>query len=195
MMARVLNPEKRKAYLQAALRLFVANGVSNTSTAQVAAEAGTAAGTLFLYFPTRQDLLDQLVLEIGREASTYTQAQLQSDLPVRQMFAVIYRSTIDWFLAHPDAYQYLLQVRDTGLISPAASAESAAFFGYYYTAIQKGLAEEAIKPYPLGLIGDFLYQDIVAVLHYLGQMPGKGEREEVIRQGFDIFWDGIRSRE
>ena len=56
MMARKLSTEKRAQYLSSALKLFVANGVKNTSTAAIAKEAGTAAGTFFLYFPTKQAL-------------------------------------------------------------------------------------------------------------------------------------------
>ena len=68
-MVRTLKSEKRAQFLTSALKLFVKNGVMNTSTAAIAKEAGTAAGTLFLYFPTKQQLLDELILEIGREQS------------------------------------------------------------------------------------------------------------------------------
>ena len=64
-MIRKLALDKRENFLNAALKLFVANGVQNTSTAAIAKEAGTASGTLFLYFPTKQDLLDELV-RIGK---------------------------------------------------------------------------------------------------------------------------------
>ena len=55
-MVRELSSEKRNNFMSSALKLFVANGVQHTSTAEIAKEAGTAAGTLFLYFPTKQDL-------------------------------------------------------------------------------------------------------------------------------------------
>ena len=75
-MVRKLDPDKRKKFMDAALKLFVANGVQNTSTAEIAKAAGTAAGTLFLYFPTKQDLIHALVLKIGREQSETIHALL-----------------------------------------------------------------------------------------------------------------------
>ena len=70
-MVRELSNEKRERFLQAALKLFAANGLQNTSTAEIAKAAGTAAGTLFLYFPTKQDLINELVLWISQaEADT-----------------------------------------------------------------------------------------------------------------------------
>ncbi|MEN4041268.1 MAG: TetR/AcrR family transcriptional regulator [Anaerolineaceae bacterium] len=193
-MARTLSPQKRATLFSAALKLFVKKGVMNTSTAEIAKEAGVAAGTLFLYFPTKQDLLDQLVLKIGKDQSHYINQLLDPSLAARQTFSIIWHGTVSWFLENMDAYLYLQQVRDTGLISPAAVQESGQFFVYYYTAIQKGLAEGSLKPYPIGLIGEFLYQDIVAVMNQIHQQPDPGAQHELIQQGFNIFWDGIQSK-
>ncbi len=192
-MVRTPSPERRAKLLSAALKLFVANGVMNTSTAQIAKEAGTAAGTLFLYFPTKQELLNELVLKIGKEQSDHINKLLKPSLSARETFFTIWHGTVTWFLENLDAYQYIQQVRDSGMISEAAVQESNKFFGYYYAAIQKGLAEGSIKTYPIGLIGDFLYQDIVAVVNHIRMQPDSGEREETIKQGFEIYWDGIKS--
>jgi AcrR family transcriptional regulator len=192
-MIRKLDQDKREKFLNAALKLFVANGVQNTSTAAIAKEAGTASGTLFLYFPTKQDLINELVLQIGRDQSDTMKASLEPSLSVRDTFFAIWNSSIRWFLENMDAYEYVQQVRDTGLVDKATVQESGKFFGYYYEAIQKGLKENTIKRYPADMIGGFLYQDIVAVMNLLraGSTPAK--QEEIIRLGFDIFWDGIRT--
>jgi AcrR family transcriptional regulator len=190
-MVREADPEKREKYLDAALRLFVANGVQQTSTAEIAREAGTAAGTLFLYFPTKQDLVDELALKIGREQSATIQSLLTPTLLARAAFQAIWDGSIGWFWDHPEAYRYIRQVRDSGQISPAAVQESSRFFEYYYQAIQKGLQEGVLGPYPLELIGGMLYQAIVAVMNLLQAQPDPAARQELTRQGFEIFWNGI----
>ena len=43
--------------------------------------------------------------------------------------------------------------------------ETAQLFDFYFIAIQKGLAEQVIKPYPVELIGEMLYRDMVAVMN------------------------------
>ncbi len=192
-MARTLNPERRAKLLSSALTLFVKNGIANTSTAEIAKGAGTAAGTLFLYFPTKQDLLNELVLKIGKEQSDHINQLLEPSLSARETFFIIWHGTVTWFLENVEAYRYIQQVRDSGMISESAVQESSKFFGYYYNAIQKGFQEGSIKTYPLGLIGDFLYQDIVAVINHISRQPDSDQREETIRQGFEIFWDGIKS--
>ena len=49
--------------LEAALDLFVEKGFSATRADEVAARAGVSKGTLFLYFPTKEDLFKAVVRE------------------------------------------------------------------------------------------------------------------------------------
>jgi len=193
-MVRKLAPEKRENFLNTALKLFVTHGVQNTSTAEIAKKAGTAAGTLFLYFPTKQDLINELVLQISRDQSDYIKTLIDRSLSVRDMFFTIWQGCIRWFLEHRDAFEYIQQVRDTRIVDKATIQESGKTFVYFYDAIQKGLDEAALKPYPLEVIGAFLYQDIVAVMNLIRTQPELDKQEEIIQAGFDIFWDGIKAR-
>lgn len=191
-MARRLAPNKRENLLRAALKLFVTRGVQNTSTAAIAKEAGVAAGTLFLYFPTKQDLIDELVLQISREQSEYMMTLVDPALSVQDMFLTIWRGCIHWFWEHQDAYEYVQKVRDTGIVNEDVVEESGKSFAYFYNAIQRGLDEDSLKAYPIEVIGTFLYQDIVAVMSLLRTQRSGKEREEIIQAGFTIFWDGIK---
>jgi AcrR family transcriptional regulator len=192
-MIRKLSPKKRERFLDTALELFAANSVQNTSTAAIAREAGTASGTLFLYFPTKQDLIDELILKISKEQSEWIKAELDEALSARDTFATIWDGVIHWFREHLEAYQYVQQVRDTGLISESAVQESNQYLDYYYIAIQKGLAEDAIRPYPVELIGELLYRNIVAVMNLIKMQPDPEIQEGYIQSGFEIFWNGIKA--
>lgn len=193
-MVRMRDQEKRNAFLSAALRLFVAKGVQNTSTAEIAREAGTAAGTLFLYFPTKQDLINELVIKMARDQSDAINAAMHPGLSAKEAFAAIWNGTVDWFSNNMEAFLYILQVRDSGIVPEAVVQETAQFYGYYFTAIQKGLTEGSIEPYPSELIGDFLYHDLVSVMNLIRRQPEPAKRAEYIDQGFEIFWNGIRTK-
>jgi AcrR family transcriptional regulator len=51
--------ERRTAILEAALRVWAKRGFDGTSVAEVAREAGLTKGTLYLYFPSKQSLLEE----------------------------------------------------------------------------------------------------------------------------------------
>ena len=52
--------DRRSAVLDAARALFVTDGVEATSVAAIAARAGVAKGTVYLYFPSKADVLRAL---------------------------------------------------------------------------------------------------------------------------------------
>ena len=51
---------KRERILEAAVRVFAAEGFYNAKVAQIAQEAGVADGTIYLYFKSKDDLLISL---------------------------------------------------------------------------------------------------------------------------------------
>jgi AcrR family transcriptional regulator len=193
MMVRELNAEKRERYLNAALKLFTTNGVQNTSTAEIAREAGTASGTLFLYFPTKVQLINELILMISKQVSDHINNLLDPSLSVRDTFSMIWDGSIRWFLQNKDAFQYSQQVRDSGFISAETTMESGKYFSFFYETIQRGLAAGSLKPYPIDLIGGFLYQDIIAVMNHIRLQSDPGNVDEAVQQGFELFWDGIKT--
>jgi len=58
----------RERIVAAARRLFARRGLAATTTRELAAEAGIAAGTLFNYFPTKEALAAELLAEAAAAA-------------------------------------------------------------------------------------------------------------------------------
>ena len=52
--------ERRRDILDAALGLFAARGFNETTVSDIATEAGMATGTVYLYFPSKEDVLEGL---------------------------------------------------------------------------------------------------------------------------------------
>jgi len=192
-MARGLDPEKRERFLEAALALFAEKGIQHTSTAEIAGRAGAAAGTLFLYFPTRQELLDALVMKVSVEQSSAIKAALEPGFSAREVFLTIWSGSIHWFLRNMAAFVFVQQVREGGLVSPQAVRESGLLLEYYFQALQKGAVERSIHPYPPELVGEILYQDIVAVVQHIRRLTDRTQVDAAIGMGFDIFWNGIKA--
>jgi TetR/AcrR family fatty acid metabolism transcriptional regulator len=51
------DPDKPQQIIQAAVRVFARKGYYNSRVSDIAREAGIAAGTIYLYFKTKDDLL------------------------------------------------------------------------------------------------------------------------------------------
>lgn len=98
-MAQVKKQQVREAILASAYKLFKERGYNQTSMAAIAREAGTAVANIYVYFPTKMDLLYEeymprmtaTLLQLGNEAKNiseprkrlkYLLTTLWQDLPL-----------------------------------------------------------------------------------------------------------------
>lgn len=81
-MERPKSDDKRSTILEAATRVIATQGLG-ASTASIAKEAGVASGTLFVYFATKSDLINQLYLELKTEMASGAVGGLYPDTEVR----------------------------------------------------------------------------------------------------------------
>lgn len=54
---------RKEEILEAAIRIFSEKGFDNTTTKEIANEAGIAEGTIFRYFKTKKDILDSVIVK------------------------------------------------------------------------------------------------------------------------------------
>jgi TetR/AcrR family fatty acid metabolism transcriptional regulator len=74
----IARTDKHEAILRAAIRVFARHGFFNAQVADVAREAGVAAGTVYLYFRGKDDLLVSIFDRTMREAIAEGRAALAS---------------------------------------------------------------------------------------------------------------------
>ena len=72
---RLERADKRDAMLRAAIDTFAARGFFNAQVADVARAAGVAAGTVYLYFRSKDDLLISIFERTMKEAIADGRAQ------------------------------------------------------------------------------------------------------------------------
>ncbi len=58
--------ERRRQLLEVAIDVFAERGIGAARHAEIAERAGVAVSTTFVYFPTRQQLVDDVLDEVGR---------------------------------------------------------------------------------------------------------------------------------
>ena len=75
---------KRRQIVQAATELFVRQGYRKTTMSEVAAQAGVAKATIYLYAHTKADLMLQAIVEEKRHYLQVLRPVLESQAPPRQ---------------------------------------------------------------------------------------------------------------
>lgn len=80
---------RRQGILAAARKAFDANGYAATTMDAIAAEAGVAKGSLYNYFPSKQDLFTQLFTEVIAGEIAGAGELARSTAPARQKLEAI----------------------------------------------------------------------------------------------------------
>jgi AcrR family transcriptional regulator len=75
----------RAGLVSQAENLFAAQGIWNTTTADIAKSLKVSHGTLFVHFPTRDDLIKSVVDEFGERLSLALGQKLSSDLKLQAL--------------------------------------------------------------------------------------------------------------
>lgn len=68
--------DTRRAIFSAAIEVVGGEGYAGASVAKIAARANVASGTFYNYFPTQQDLFDQLLPVLGERLLAHIRAQI-----------------------------------------------------------------------------------------------------------------------
>ena len=113
--------DKREAILDAALRLIARLGLHNTPMSAIAREAGVAAGTLYLYFPSKEAMINALYLELHRDREVTIAAASHSGEPTPPVsHPELWRpwhALARWHLDQPDASSVLHQCQASGILT------------------------------------------------------------------------------
>lgn len=89
--------DKKTAIMGAALKLFTERGFHGTSTAQISKNAGVATGTLFNYFPTKEDLINSLYFEVkGNLGHSMGGVGLEAETTFQDKLKRIWSNLVNW---------------------------------------------------------------------------------------------------
>lgn len=122
-MARPLSEEKRTALLRAAASAIAMEG-TGVPTSRIARSAGVADGSLFLYFPTKDDLLNQLYLSIKKEIAESMLAGYSRDASLRERLKGVWMAYLTWGVNNPEKQRTMSQLSVSHRITDAVREES-----------------------------------------------------------------------
>jgi AcrR family transcriptional regulator len=180
--------DKRQAILAAALRLIARLGLHATPMSALAREAGVAAGTLYLYFPSKEALINELYLELHRSRDlAIVNAGISHDEPTEISRAELWRpwhALARWHLDHPDASSVLLQCQASGILTEQTRATLKREEQERFPSYEQVVADGLLRDLPRSLF----WALFAGPIFVLAQLRDAGELEvtdDVLRATFE----------
>jgi AcrR family transcriptional regulator len=184
--------DKRDRIIAAALKLFCENGFQNTSTATISKEAGVATGTLFVYFKSKDELINTLYLEAKHALALYFQEDLPEDAAIKEKLFHFWEKGIDWAVDNQYQFRFFSIFSNSPFISNLTREEAASAFQFTQELVEQAKKEGSILPLDTGLLISLFSNQLNAVVTYIIQNPNIRNTRVIIKQTFDIFWKGVQ---
>ncbi|WP_085581595.1 TetR/AcrR family transcriptional regulator [Thalassospira mesophila] len=183
--------DKQTHLIETAINLFARDGVS-VSTAKIAAEAGVSNGTLFNYFPTKQQLIDSVYLSIKEDIAKNVLPSLGREMSVKEVMFGIWRGYIQWAIANPLRHEVSILLKAAMVLSALALERADAIFELKMEKLREGVDRHELVDLPVDYICELSTAQLsVAVMYLRHRQLDSVEASKHIHRSFDVFWDGI----
>lgn len=184
--------DKRTALLKATLSLVNNGGIQGASMAKVAKIANVSPATIYLFFESKQDLVNQLYLDVTTSLAAAAFKDYDSSKAVKINFEKIWFNMAEFKLAHKEGASFLSQCGNTPMIDEQTRQEGLQqlkpLFDLWSKGIQQGVIKD-ISPY-------LLYAFTIYPMAFLMNISCSGLcplDKELLDKAFEVAWKSIRA--
>jgi len=116
--------DKREAILQAMLGLVAERGFHDAPMSLVASRAGTSAGIIYHYFPSKDDLIRALYLRVKAKMGAFLIEGQVVDMPVEQAFKRVWMNAYRFYRTHQQEMKFLDQYENSPYCGSSPDSEA-----------------------------------------------------------------------
>ncbi len=155
------------AFVDAAEQAFGKHGYERTTMAEIARAAGCAAGTLYLYFKSKEELFNAMVTKHASAIGAAKRAALESAKDPLEGVRGALATVVDYFNSHRSFFRVFYEAEPGARPNPQACLHEEAFTEYLAT---KKLEVAAMRrAQKLGHVrSDFDADELVDFMHGFG---------------------------
>lgn len=192
-----LQERRREEILSSAETFFAKHGYPNTDVQWVADALGVSKGTIYRYFPSKEDLFLETVRRgVRRMREHIDQAAAITPHPIDRIAASV-RAYLEFFKINPALVELFIQERAEfkGLRKPVYFEHRDAARGPWREMIAKLIADGALRNIPVERIIDVLGDALYGAM-FTNHFAGRGKSFEAQAEDvLDVVFHGILSPE
>jgi AcrR family transcriptional regulator len=138
--------------------------------------AGVAAGTLFTYFANKEELLNELYVELKGEVYTRINANFPHKGSLERRARHIWSCVLDWAIEFPEKRKASLQLNVSDLISPETRTRAAAGRSTIGGTLSELGTRGAVRGLPAGFAMATMAAMQEATMEFIAKQPKRARR-------------------
>jgi AcrR family transcriptional regulator len=188
-MAKLKSPDKRIAILQAAVYEIAESGLG-AATAKIASRAGVATGTLFTYFPTKEQLFNELYVELKQEVYRRLNAAFPTKASLETRARYIWWNYLEWAIESPEKRKASVLLGVSDLVNSKSRERTATDRKQIDSTLSELESRQTLRGLPAGFAAALMSAMQEATMEFVGREPRR--RAELMERGFQILWRAVR---
>ena len=170
--------ETRDRIVKAAISVFGQVGYDAAAMSEVATQAGVAKGTLYLYFPSKEKLFEEIYLQCLAERLQACGVDTEERLSVMEKLCRRLRNGTRWELAEPVKNRLVRAYLTHPVFGKQVENVVESLNTQALTPIfQHGIASGELRALPLALLMEMYIRFGSAVYYYIEKNPEDAENE------------------
>ena len=183
---------KREKILDAALEMFVNNGFESSPTSKIAKAAEIATGTLFHYFKTKDELINELYLVVKMDMVSALKQNLFEAKTIRQKLEQIWTNSINWALEKPAGNKFFAMYGTSSYIATSTREEGYRHFSFALEILSRGIQEQILKDISMELMTEVTFGLLNGTTNYYASRREEFADDNYRAKAFSIYWDAIK---
>ncbi len=189
-MVRAKDEEKRLAIRNAVIAEVIEGGLAGASVARIAKRAAVSAGTIYLYFPNKEALLQQVYLEIKTDFHAQMMTALSDSRPSDVNLRAMWFSMFSYLCAHPNDFLFSEYVGAAQVLDTDSQAEVTRMSAQISEVIGKAIQDGTLAPAPIDSILALLVSPVIYLVRKSIVM-GKPVGRKTLTLTYDMIWKAI----
>lgn len=182
--------DKKEQIIQAAMKLLIENGVQGTPMSAISKEANTGIGTMYNYFPAKEDLINAIYIYIKQDETKVVTIPFDNE-SIKKQFEHFYQGLIQYLVEKPMHFWFIEQFGVSPFITESTKKEGSRIFSYFTTILKKGQEQGIIKAINQEELIQFVHGGIRAFIKWI-LLTGKPLTQQLIDNQLRIAWDSIK---
>ena len=187
-----LDPQKYDRIREAAIRLFYRQSIEKTTIDQIAKESGVAKGTVYLYFPSREKLIEEVFWYCHKRAADTGDYGLELLPTACDKLKRRVENLIRWERDHPEE-SYIQSLYYTA--HPFSNDGKTSLVLHYNSQrriIEEGIRQGEFKPLPLSMLGELINSSAAGVITYMARYPELMADRTLLDTALESILSGLR---
>ena len=188
-----LKIDKKQLLLNAATKLFVERGFHATPTSAISKEAGVSAGILFHYFKTKDDLIENLYVEIKKEYTVAILNNIDQFKAGRSKLRLLWSNSWNWGLENPIKFSFLLQIDNSTYANKVKQhPDIKEKYALFESLLKEYIDEAYVRRTDINFLMNSMFTLITSMVTHLTLFPEHKNDVTFIETSWDMFYNYLK---